>query len=88
MNISRERCVRVSNLAIISEMCEIINTLSDIVKKQQTEIERSKVEESVKEELRQMVKGAEDRMDVNEYHLRRVVDTDSGEIFEEDADDD
>ena len=48
MNISRERCVRVSNLAIISEMCEIINTLSDIVKKQQTEIERSKVEESVK----------------------------------------
>lgn len=77
-----------SNLAIISEMCEIINTLSDIVKKQQTEIERSKVEESVKEELRQMVKDAEDRMDVNEYHLRRVVDTDSGKSFEEDADDD
>ena len=36
-------------LAIISEMCDIINMLSDIVKKQQTEIERSKVEESVKE---------------------------------------
>ena len=77
-----------SNLAIISEMCEIINTLSDIVKKQQTEIERSKVEESVKEELRQMVKDADDRMDVNEYQLRRVVDTDSGESFEEETDDD
>ena len=77
-----------SNLAIISEMCEIINTLSDIVKKQQTEIERSKVEESVKEELRQMVKDADDRMDVNEYHLRRVVDTYSGESFEEETDDD
>lgn len=77
-----------SNLAIISEMCEIINTLSDIVKKQQTEIERSKVEESVKTELRQMVKDADDRMDVNEYHLRHVIDTDSGENFEEDADDD
>lgn len=77
-----------SNLAIISEMCEVINTLSDIVKKQQTEIERSKVEESVKEELRQMVKDADDRMDVNEYHLRRVIGADSGENFEEDADDD
>ena len=77
-----------SNLAIISEMCEVINTLSDIVKKQQTEIELSKVEESVKEELRQMVKDADDRMDVNEYHLRRVIGADSGENFEEDADDD
>lgn len=88
MNISRERCVRVSNLAIISEMCEIINTLSDIVKKQQTEIERSKVEESVKEEIRQMIKDADDKMDANEYHLRRVIDTDSGENFKEDANDD
>lgn len=88
MSISQARCIRVSNLAIISEMCEIINTLSDIVKKQQTEIERSKVEESVKTELRQMVKDADDRMDVNEYHLRRVINTDSGENFEEDADDD
>ena len=29
-------------LELISEMCDIINTLSDIVKRQQTEIERSK----------------------------------------------
>ena len=56
-------------LAIISEMCDIINMLSDIVKKQQTEIERSKVEESVKEELRAMVKEAEDKMDVNDCLL-------------------
>lgn len=75
-------------LAIISEMCDIINMLSDIVKKQQTEIERSKVEESVKEELRAMVKEAEDKMDVNEYRLRRVVDTDDGENIEEEMDDD
>lgn len=75
-------------LAIISEMCDIINTLSDIVKKQQTEIERSKVEESVKEELREMVKEAEDKMDVNEYHLRRVVDTDESDNIEEEMDDD
>ena len=75
-------------LAIISEMCDIINMLSDIVKKQQTEIERSKVEESVKEELRAMVKEAEDKMDVNECRLRRVVDTDDGENIEEEMDDD
>lgn len=75
-------------LAIISEMCDIINTLSDIVKKQQTEIERSKVEESVKEELRAMVKEAEDKVDANEYHLRRVVDTDDGENIEEEMNDD
>lgn len=75
-------------LAIISEMCDIINMLSDIVKKQQTEIERSKVEESIKEELRTMVKEAEDKMDVNEYHLRHVVDVDDGENAEEEMDDD
>lgn len=77
-----------SHLAIISEMCDIINMLSGIVKKQQTEIERSKVEESVKEELCAMIKEAEDKMDVNEYHLRHVVDTDDGENTEEGLNDD
>lgn len=75
-------------LELISEMCDIINTLSDIVKKQQTEIERSKVEEQVKDELREMVSDAEKKMDVNEYHLRHVVGTDDGEPLEEEATDD
>lgn len=75
-------------LAIISEMCDIINTLSDIVRKQQTEIERSKVEEQVKKELRSMVKDTEDKMDLNEYHLRHVVDADDGGNAEEAVDDD
>lgn len=75
-------------LAIISEMCDIINMLSDIVKKQQTEIERSKVEESVKEELRSMIRDTEKKMAVNEYHLRRVVDTDDGENVGEETNDD
>lgn len=74
-------------LAIISEMCDIINTLSDIVKRQQTEIGRSKVEEDIKEELRQMVKGAESAMDVNEYRLRHVIDSDDGGNAEEETDD-
>lgn len=77
-----------SSLAVISEMCDIINSLSDIVKRQQTEIERSKVEESVKAELRSMIRDAEKKMNVNEYHLRRVVDTDDGENVGEETNDD
>lgn len=77
-----------SSLAVISEMCDIINSLSDIVKRQQTEIERSKVEESVKEELRSVIRDTEKKMDVNEYHLRRVVDTDDGENVGEETNDD
>lgn len=75
-------------LELISEMRDIINTLSDIVKRQQTEIERSKVEEQVKKELRGMVSEAERKMDVNEYHLRHIIDTDDGEPLEEGAADD
>lgn len=75
-------------LELISEMCDIINSLSDIVKRQQTEIERSKVEESVKEELRTMVKETDRKKDANEYHLRHVIDTDDGEPFEKGAEDD
>lgn len=75
-------------LELISQMCEAVNLLSDIVKKQQTEIERSKVEESVKEELRQMVKEADDKLDILEYHSRRVIDTDDGEPFEKGVADD
>lgn len=75
-------------IELISEMCDIINTLSDIVKRQQTEIERSRVEEQVKEEVREMLSDAERKMDANEYHLRRVIDTDDGEQLEEGATDD
>lgn len=65
-----------SPLEIISRLCEVTNSLSEIVKEQQEIIERSKVEEAVKEELRQEVGGAERELDVIEYHLRRIVDTD------------
>lgn len=48
-----------TTLEIISRLCGITTDLSEIVRKQQETIERSKVEEAVKEELRQMVDGAE-----------------------------
>lgn len=65
-----------SALEIISRMCDVTNVLSDIVKKQQTIIEQSKVEEAVKEELWQQVKETERELDVIEWHSRRFCDTD------------
>ena len=44
-----------SPLEIISRLCDVTETLSAIVKKQQTIIEQSKIEETVKAELRQEV---------------------------------
>lgn len=63
-------------LEIISRLCEITEELSEIVKKQQEIIERSKVEEEVKEELRNMVNETDGKLDVLEYHTRRCCDTD------------
>ena len=70
-----------TTLEIISRLCGIMSELSEIVRAQQENIERSKVEEEVKAELRQMVDGAERELDVMEYHLRRIVDTDDVEAF-------
>lgn len=68
-----------SPLEIISRMCDVTNTLSDIVKKQQEIIEQSKIEEAVKADLRQQVKETDRELDVTEYHLRRFCDTDDTE---------
>ena len=65
-----------SPLEIISRMCDVTNTLSDIVKKQQEIIEQSKIEEAVKADLRQQVKETDRELDIIEYHSRRFCDTD------------
>lgn len=70
-----------SSLEIISRLCDVTNALSEIVKKQQTVIEHSKIEEAVKEELRQMVKETDREMDVLEYRMWRICDTDDVEGF-------
>jgi len=72
-----------SSLEIISRLCDVTNSLSDIVRKQQEIIERSKVEEEVKKELRKIVKEADGELDVIEYHSRRFCDTDDIETFGE-----
>lgn len=60
-----------SPLEIISRLCDVTENLSAIVKKQQTIIEQSKIEETVKAELRQEVEETDREMDVLEYHMRR-----------------
>lgn len=69
-------------LEIISRLCEITEELSGIVKKQQEMIERSKVEEAVRVELRQEVEETDREMDVLEYHMRKYYDTDDLEATE------
>ena len=71
-----------SPLEIISRLCDVTETLSTIVKKQQTIIEQSKIEEAVKADLRQQVKEADRELDVIEYHSRRFCDTDDIEATE------
>lgn len=63
-------------------LCDVTENLSAIVKKQQTIIEQSKIEETVKAELRQEVEETDREMDVLEYHMRRYCDTDDIEATE------
>ena len=58
-----------SPLEIISRLCDVTENLSAIVKKQQTIIEQSKIEEAVRAELRQEVEETDREMDVLEYHI-------------------
>lgn len=71
-----------SPLEIISRLCDVTETLSTIVKKQQTIIEQSKIEEAVRVELRQEVEETDREMDVLEYHMRKYCDTDDLEAAE------
>lgn len=52
------------------------------MKKQQTIIEQSKIEEAVKAELRQDIKETDRETDVLEYGMRRYCDTDDIEATE------
>lgn len=51
-----------SPLEIISRLCDVTENLSAIVKKQQTIIEQSKIEEAVRAELRQEVEETDREM--------------------------
>lgn len=63
-----------SSLEIISRLCEVTETLSEIVKRQQEIIEQSKIEEAVKEELRNQVSDTDLELDALEYGMRNLCD--------------
>lgn len=72
-----------STLEIISRLCEVTETLSGIVKKQQTVIEQSKIEETVKEELRNQVRDTDMALDALEYKIRKICGTDNMDLHKE-----
>lgn len=65
-----------SSIEIISRLCEVTETLSEIVKKQQIIIEQSQIDEEIKEEIRKQVKETDRELDVLEYRMRKLCDTD------------
>ena len=71
-----------SPLEIISRLCDVVENLSAIVKKQQTIIEQSKIEEAVRAELRKEAGETDKEMDALEYHMRKYCDTDNIEATE------
>ena len=72
-----------SPLEIISGLCNVTEELADIVQKQQTAIEQSKIEETVKAELRHDIKRTDRKMDILEYNMSRYCDTDDIEKGEQ-----
>lgn len=73
-----------SPLEIISGLCNVTEELADIVQKQQTAIEQSKIEEAVKAELRRDIKSTDRKMNILECNMRRYCDTDDIEKGERD----
>ena len=65
-----------SLLEIISKLCEVTEILSEIVKKQQIVIEQSKIEETIKRELQQNIKEADEKTNTLEYGMRKYCDVD------------
>lgn len=71
-----------SLLEIISKLCEVTEILSEIVKKQQIVIEQSKIEETIKRELQQNIKEADEKTNTLEYGMRKYCDVDDIEATE------
>lgn len=72
-------------LDIVSRMCDVVNEIYDIARAQQEEIERSDIPESVKEDMRERMHNAADKLDVIEYQSRGMIDVDDGEPITEEV---
>ena len=75
-----------SPLEIISRLCDVTENLSTIVKKQQTIIEQSKIEEAVRVELRQEVVASNTTgivESVTQFQKDAVIDEYTQQLIEE-----
>jgi hypothetical protein len=58
-------------------MCDVTNTLADIVKAQQEVIEQSLIDEEIKEGFRKRIFDSDNELDSIEYNLRRYCNSDN-----------
>lgn len=61
-----------STLEIICRLCNIIEAMAQIVEKQQIEIRRAGVEQSIQKDLETMINSTDVKMNELNYHLRRL----------------
>lgn len=59
-------------LEVVDMMCTVTETMAQIIRKQAEMIERTKMEEAVREELRAAREDADRQLDRIEYKLRRL----------------
>lgn len=59
-------------LEVVDMMCTVTETMAQIIRKQAEMIERTKMEEAVREELRAAREDADRQLDRIEYKLRRT----------------
>lgn len=59
-------------LEVVDMLCSVTEALAQIVRKQAEELERAKVEEAVREDLKRQRDNVDVQMDRLEYRLRRL----------------
>lgn len=59
-------------LEVVDMLCSVTETMAQVVRKQAEALERAKVEETVREELKRQRDDVDRQMDRLEYRLRRI----------------
>jgi len=65
-----------TRLEIIDRLCQVSESLLQIIRKQGEIIERDRIENAAVAGIEPMMKEAEDELDAIEYALRKYCDTD------------
>lgn len=74
-----------SNLQIIDLLCEITSMQAELIKEMAVEIEHTKqMSNEIKQYYRDKIQDVDTKMDVAEYHCRKIIDTDDVEKHDKD----